>query len=63
MPALDWLDPVSNMLQMQQGGQELLCIAVQVWLSLVNLLVEPACRAKYNPDEYRYEAYGICSQF
>ncbi|WIA29347.1 hypothetical protein OEZ86_011852 [Tetradesmus obliquus] len=25
----------------------------QVWLSLVNLLVEPACRAKYDPDEYR----------
>ncbi|KAF8056136.1 Zmynd10 [Scenedesmus sp. PABB004] len=25
----------------------------QVWLSLVNLLVEPACRAKYNPDEFR----------
>ncbi|KAF6262535.1 hypothetical protein COO60DRAFT_1675619 [Scenedesmus sp. NREL 46B-D3] len=25
----------------------------QVWLSLVNLLVEPACRAKYDPDRYR----------
>eukprot|EP00775_Hariotina_reticulata_P002321 gene2321-2629_t len=25
----------------------------QVWLSLVNLLVEPSCRAKYDPDEYR----------
>lgn len=28
-------------------------VCVQVWLSLVNLLVEPACRAKYDPDEYR----------
>lgn len=26
----------------------------QVWLALVNLLVEPACRAKYDPDDYRW---------
>jgi hypothetical protein len=25
----------------------------QVWLALVNLLVEPACRAKYEIDDYR----------
>jgi hypothetical protein len=31
---------------------------VQVWLSLVNLLVEPACRAKYDPDEYRWVIEG-----
>ncbi|KIZ06797.1 hypothetical protein MNEG_1153 [Monoraphidium neglectum] len=28
----------------------------QVWLALHNLLLEPACRAKYDPDEYRREA-------
>jgi hypothetical protein len=31
----------------------ILCDAAQVWLLLVNLLVEPACRAKYDADGYR----------
>lgn len=37
-----------------QPGPLLLPLLLQVWLSLVNLLVEPACRAKYDPDGYRW---------
>ena len=42
-----------NFIRSAPASTRCLCLVMQVWLAINNLVVEPKARAKYNMDEYR----------